>query len=77
MTSAAFILGCLPLALSSGAGAGSRNAMGVAVVGGMISATVIGIFLIPVLYVVVIYVRERLQNFKDGKKDAETSVKFD
>lgn len=77
MTSAAFILGCLPLAFASGAGAGSRNAMGVAVVGGMTAATLIGIFLIPVLYIVVIYVTERLKNFKNGKNDAKTTVNFD
>ncbi|MBR1552673.1 MAG: efflux RND transporter permease subunit, partial [Schwartzia sp.] len=53
MTSLAFILGCLPLAVASGAGAGSRNGMGIAVVGGMLCATAVGIFLIPVLYVIV------------------------
>ena len=53
MTSFAFIIGCLPLVTASGAGAASRNGMGVAVVGGMIFATAIGIFLIPVLYVLV------------------------
>lgn len=51
MTSFAFILGVLPLAIASGAGAGSQNSIGIGVMGGMISATVIGIFLIPVLYV--------------------------
>ncbi len=53
MTSLAFILGCLPLAVASGAGAGSRNGMGIAVVGGMLCATIFGIFLIPVFYVLV------------------------
>ncbi len=53
MTSLAFIIGCLPLMIATGAGAGARNAMGTAVVGGMLMATVIGIFLIPVLFVVV------------------------
>nr|MCR5030981.1 efflux RND transporter permease subunit [Selenomonadaceae bacterium] len=53
MTSLAFILGCLPLAVAAGAGAGSRNGMGIAVVGGMLCATAVGIFLIPVLYVIV------------------------
>lgn len=53
MTSLAFIIGCLPLAIASGAGAGARNAMGTAVVGGMTIATGLGIFLIPVLFVVV------------------------
>ena len=53
MTSFAFILGCVPLAMASGAGAGARNAMGTAVVGGMIMATILGIFIIPVLFVTV------------------------
>ncbi|EGO63028.1 efflux RND transporter permease subunit [Acetonema longum] len=53
MTSMAFIIGCLPLALASGAGAGARNAMGTAVVGGMFMATLLGIFLVPVLFVVI------------------------
>ncbi|HWR40516.1 MAG TPA: multidrug efflux RND transporter permease subunit [Patescibacteria group bacterium] len=53
MTSLAFIIGCVPLAIASGAGAGARNAMGTTVVGGMLMATTLGIFLIPVLFVVV------------------------
>ena len=53
MTSFAFILGCLPLAISTGPGAGARVSMGNAVVGGMTIATLFGIFLIPVLFVVV------------------------
>jgi HAE1 family hydrophobic/amphiphilic exporter-1 len=53
MTSFAFILGCLPLAVATGAGAGSRNGMGIAVVGGSLCATAIGIFLIPVYYIIV------------------------
>ncbi|MBQ0107869.1 MAG: efflux RND transporter permease subunit, partial [Phascolarctobacterium sp.] len=53
MTSFAFILGCLPLAIATGPGAGARVSMGNAVVGGMTIATGFGIFLIPVLFVVV------------------------
>jgi len=56
MTSFAFILGCVPLATASGAGAISRQVMGTAVIGGMGAATVIAIFLIPVTF----YVVERL-----------------
>ncbi|USI74505.1 efflux RND transporter permease subunit [Sphingomonas morindae] len=51
MTSLAFIAGTLPLALSSGAGAQSRIALGTAVVGGMITATVLAIFFVPFFYV--------------------------
>jgi len=52
MTSMAFILGVLPLVLSSGAGAEMRHAMGVAVFAGMIGVTAFGLFLTPVFYVV-------------------------
>ena len=53
MTSFAFIFGVLPLAVSSGAGAGGQNAIGWAVVGGMLSATVLAIFFVPVFFTVV------------------------
>ncbi|ALT00233.1 efflux RND transporter permease subunit [Lacimicrobium alkaliphilum] len=53
MTSMAFSLGVLPLAISSGAGSASRNAIGIGVLGGMISATFLAIFLVPVFYLVV------------------------
>ncbi len=53
MTSMAFILGVLPLTISSGAGAGSQHSIGTAVVGGMITATFLAIFFVPMFYVVV------------------------
>jgi len=53
MTSFAFILGCVPLAMASGAGALSRKVMGMAVIGGMCAATGIAIFLIPVTFCIV------------------------
>ncbi len=53
MTSVAFVLGVLPLAISHGAGANGRHAIGTGVMGGMIAATVLAIFLVPVFYVVV------------------------
>jgi HAE1 family hydrophobic/amphiphilic exporter-1/multidrug efflux pump len=53
MTSFAFIFGTLPLAVSHGAGSGGQNALGRAVVGGMLSATVLAIFFVPVFYIVV------------------------
>lgn len=52
MTAFTAIIGCLPLALASGAGAGARCGMGVAVVGGMTVATLCGIFLIPAFYII-------------------------
>jgi HAE1 family hydrophobic/amphiphilic exporter-1 len=53
MTSFAFILGVLPLALATGAGAGARNSVGTSVAGGMVASTFLSIFFIPVLYVVI------------------------
>jgi multidrug efflux pump len=53
MTSIAFILGVLPLAISSGAGANSRHAIGTGVMGGMFGATALGILFVPVFFVVV------------------------
>ena len=53
MTSLAFTLGVVPLALASGAGAGSSHAIGTGVIGGMLSATVLAIFWVPLFYVLV------------------------
>lgn len=53
MTSLAFILGVLPLAISNGAGSGAQNAVGTGVIGGMFTATCLAIFLVPVFFVVV------------------------
>jgi len=53
MTSMAFILGVTPLAIASGAGSASQNAIGISVMGGMLSATIIAIFFVPLFYVVV------------------------
>ncbi len=53
MTSLAFMFGVLPLALSSGAGSGSRRAIGVGVLGGVATATALGIFFVPLFFVVI------------------------
>jgi hydrophobe/amphiphile efflux-1 (HAE1) family protein len=53
MTSMAFILGVLPMVLGNGAGAGAQNALGTAVIGGMTSATLLGVMFVPVFFVVV------------------------
>ena len=53
MTSLAFILGTVPLAIATGAGSASQRAIGTGVIGGMVTATVLGVFFIPVFYVVV------------------------
>jgi len=67
MTSLAFTIGVLPLALSSGAGAGSRHAIGTGVIGGMIAATTIAIFFIPLFYNWLAQLNEKFA--RRGKKD--------
>ncbi|MEE1953910.1 efflux RND transporter permease subunit [Aeromonas sp. 75A] len=76
MTSLAFILGVLPLVISSGAGASSRNAIGTGVMGGMISATVLAIFFVPLFFVLVMRYftkhsskEERLTHTHESKHD--------
>ncbi len=53
MTSMAFVLGVLPLALANGAGSASQNAIGTGVIGGTLAATFVATFMIPMFYVVV------------------------
>jgi multidrug efflux pump len=75
MTSFAFIFGVLPLALATGAGANSRSAIGTAVIGGMLTATLLAIFYIPFFFVLVrrcvrdgmIALRERIR----GRREAQ------
>jgi HAE1 family hydrophobic/amphiphilic exporter-1/multidrug efflux pump len=64
MTSFAFILGSVPLAIALGAGAGGRQALGTAVVFGMLAATLVGVFFIPVFYVMLQRVSERKWPFR-------------
>jgi multidrug efflux pump subunit AcrB len=61
MTSFAFIAGLVPLVIATGAGMLSRRGVGTAVFGGMLAASLIGIFLIPLLYVVFQWLREKVK----------------
>lgn len=60
MTSLAFILGCVPLAISSGAGSASRHSIGTGVIGGMLAATLLATFLIPMFYLLVESAAQRM-----------------
>ena len=74
MTSMAFILGVLPLVFASGAGAQSRQTIGFTVLGGMLAATLIGIFIVPVLYVIITkfaYGKKKLEEMKANYKPEE------
>jgi multidrug efflux pump len=64
MTSLAFILGVVPLAIATGAGSAAQNAIGIGVLGGMLSATLLGIFFVPSFFVVV----RRLSNREKREK---------
>ncbi|HUP13301.1 MAG TPA: efflux RND transporter permease subunit, partial [Niastella sp.] len=74
MTSLAFILGVLPLVFASGAGANARKTIGWTVFGGMLSATVLSIFIVPVLFVIITrfsYGKQKLDALR--KKEAKLS----
>jgi multidrug efflux pump len=68
MTSLAFTLGVVPLALATGAGAGSSHAIGTGVIGGMLTATILAIFWVPLFYVMV-------TNLFKGKEKPTNDVK--
>ena len=68
MTSVAFILGVIPLAIATGAGAASQRALGVGVIGGMLSATLLGVVFVPIFYV---WVMELVQKRKDRNKPVD------
>jgi len=59
MTSLAFVLGCVPLAISTGAGAASRHSIGTGVIGGMLAATFIATFFIPMFFMLIMQLRRR------------------
>jgi multidrug efflux pump len=63
MTAFAFILGCVPLWMAAGSGAASRQILGTTVIGGMLAATFVSIFLIPVLF----YLVEKISKKKEPK----------
>jgi HAE1 family hydrophobic/amphiphilic exporter-1 len=63
MTAFAFILGCVPLWMAAGSGAASRQILGTTVIGGMLAATFVSIFLIPVLF----YLVEKISREKEPK----------
>jgi HAE1 family hydrophobic/amphiphilic exporter-1 len=76
MTSLAFFFGVLPLAIASGAGAGAMKAIGTAVTGGMMSATFIDLFYIPLLFVVVSrgFKRKQQQEIPESRSDSDPRI---
>ena len=74
MTSFAFILGILPLVLASGAGSSSRHSLGTPVLGGMILSTFLNLVLVPVIYVLVVNIRESGKKRRNGHGPNGSSV---
>jgi multidrug efflux pump len=74
MTSLAFMLGVLPLAVSTGAGSGGQNAIGTAVVGGMLSATLLAIFFVPAFFVAVLGVFRVKSHFRPTKNETVGAI---
>jgi HAE1 family hydrophobic/amphiphilic exporter-1 len=72
MTSLAFGFGVLPLALATGAGAGAQKAIGTAVFGGMVTATTLAVFFIPLFFVVVVQLFEKRRQRPDGDSPGES-----
>jgi multidrug efflux pump subunit AcrB len=73
MTSFAFIAGLVPLVIATGAGQLSRRGVGTAVFSGMIAASFLGVFLIPLLYVVFQHLRERIKR-QPAKRDLQADA---
>jgi HAE1 family hydrophobic/amphiphilic exporter-1 len=74
MTSMAFGFGVLPLAFATGAGAGAQTAIGTGVLGGMLTATFLAIFFIPLFYVMVVYLFGRKKQKSEGKKEEPMEI---
>jgi len=70
MTSLSFILGSMPLVLASGAGAAARHSIGTGIIGGMIAATSLALFFVPLFYFLVISMKEKVSG-KGGKEERE------
>jgi HAE1 family hydrophobic/amphiphilic exporter-1 len=74
MTALSFLLGVVPLMTASSAGAASQKAIGFAVFGGMLFATVIGVLMIPILYVCLQYLREKVKSMFGGEGNVSRSA---
>ena len=73
MTSLSFILGAMPLVLATGAGAAARHSIGTGIIGGMIGATTLALFFVPLFYYLIITAKEKMA----GKKPVESTASVD
>ena len=60
MTSLSFILGAMPLVLATGAGAAARHSIGTGIIGGMVGATTLALFFVPLFYFIITSIKERV-----------------
>jgi hypothetical protein len=74
MTSLAFVLGVLPLAIARGAGAGGQTAIGTAVIGGMVSATVLAILFVPLFFALIVR-RQKPPEVRREPNDADADAR--
>ena len=74
MTSLAFTLGVLPLAIATGPSAASQNAIGTGVIGGMLTATVFAVLFVPVFFVVVLSIAERLKGGREKRPETASGT---
>ncbi|MFH1304095.1 MAG: efflux RND transporter permease subunit, partial [Planctomycetota bacterium] len=73
MTAISAILGAVPLAIAAGAGAASRQALGTAVVAGLTAATFFGVFMVPVMYVIIQKMSEWMRGSKPAMEEEEAA----
>lgn len=74
MTSLSFILGSMPLVLASGAGAAARHSIGTGIIGGMVGATSLALFFVPLFYYLVIRAKERFGGTEPGASNVDTAT---
>jgi len=79
MTSLSFILGSMPLILASGAGAASRHSIGTGIIGGMIGATTLALFFVPLFYYLIISMKEKMAGGRvmDNRVETPATEKTD
>jgi len=75
MTSLAFMLAILPLAISTGAGSASRQSMGTTILGGMFTSSALNLLFVPVFYILIMSIREKFKSNKAAKHHEQVSIK--
>ncbi len=74
MTSFAFIIGLLPLVFAGGTGAAGNRSIGTGAVGGLLVGTILGVFIIPILYIIFQYLQEKITGVPEAAKTENKSI---